>query len=396
MANTFEDQARDRFGKSSAFLNKAHTLMQDDLVARTVLADAVSAIKNSLQGYLLMKIGAAPPGTPTQHWQEVASSNRMPDLVNTCADAGLNVRDLARDIRRLNDERNYRTHDDPQRRIDAEQARRALDLARTVAQCVNAALRVGGGAVAAPRAALPVAGGSARTPLHNKMTAAPPSAVPAPSPGAAAAKPPMPAANGGAAATDDSPLAEDDEAPATTDDTGVYAAVGRTRRRGGRGQALTRGLLAAALVALGVVAGIGLSLPLAAGHAPSWLGFATQWYGTRPAGQSAPATATLTPSGGTLFSGALAIGAPACQAGKAAIALRNGGAASLQWAAAGAEAASGVAFALAPDAAPQAAASGTLAPGGAATLYATGPAGAAYRILVFGPGGVVPLVAPAC
>src|SRR5689334_5115506 len=103
-------------------------LLQDDLVARTVLADAVSAVKNALQGYLLVRVGRAPNDPQAHYWQEVAASNRMPDLINTCIDAGLDIRPLARDIRRLNDERNYRTHDDPQRRIDAEQARRALDL----------------------------------------------------------------------------------------------------------------------------------------------------------------------------------------------------------------------------------------------------------------------------
>ena len=48
MANTFEDQARERFGKATAFLSKAQTLLQDDLVARTVLADAGSAVKNAV------------------------------------------------------------------------------------------------------------------------------------------------------------------------------------------------------------------------------------------------------------------------------------------------------------------------------------------------------------
>lgn len=133
MANTFEDQAQERFTKSGAFLGKAQTLLQDDLIARTVLADAVSAIKNMLQGYLLIRISRAQPDTLTQQWQEVAASNRMPELIRACDDAGLNIRDLGRAIRQLNDQRNYRTHDDPQSRIQVEQARQALDLARTVA-----------------------------------------------------------------------------------------------------------------------------------------------------------------------------------------------------------------------------------------------------------------------
>lgn len=132
MANTFDEQAKERFMKSLAFMRKAEALLQDDLVYRAALADAVSAIKNMLQGYLLLRIAVTPESGITHHWQEVAASNRMPDLIQCCGEAGLNLRGLAVEIKQLNNERNYRTHDDPSRLIDPAQAERALELARTV------------------------------------------------------------------------------------------------------------------------------------------------------------------------------------------------------------------------------------------------------------------------
>src|SRR5262249_9353274 len=113
VANTFQEQAKDRFRRSEAFLRKAQALIQDDLIYRSALADAVSAIKNMLQGYLSLQIATSMPN-PRIDWQEIAASNRMPDLLRACSEAGLNLRGVERDIRRLNTERNQRTHDDPQ------------------------------------------------------------------------------------------------------------------------------------------------------------------------------------------------------------------------------------------------------------------------------------------
>ena len=150
MANTFREQAEDRFTRSLAFMSKADSLLQDDLVNRSALADAVSAIKNMMQGYLLLRVSQTPPSGITQRWQEVAAGNSMPDLLHCCGDAGLNLGSLAYEIKQLNRERNSRMHDDPIRRIDAQQAKKALDLARDVQKRIRAAVR--GEAVAEPPA----------------------------------------------------------------------------------------------------------------------------------------------------------------------------------------------------------------------------------------------------
>src|SRR5579884_755235 len=141
VANTFDEQAKERFRRSLAFMQKAHALLQDDLVYRSALADAVSAIKNMLQGYLLLRVSTMPASAVTQRWQEVAVTNRMPDLIQACIEAGLSLHGLERDIKRLNNERNYRTHDDPQRLVNPEQAAEAYELALTVQKRIKAAVQ---------------------------------------------------------------------------------------------------------------------------------------------------------------------------------------------------------------------------------------------------------------
>lgn len=141
MPNTYREQAEDRFTRSLAFMAKAESLLQDDLVNRSALADSVSAIKNMLQGYLLLRVSQIPPSGVTQRWQEVAAGNSMPDLIQCCADAGLSLAGLAFEIKQLNKERNQRMHDDPSRRVDGQQARKALELAHTVQKRIKAAVR---------------------------------------------------------------------------------------------------------------------------------------------------------------------------------------------------------------------------------------------------------------
>ena len=69
MPNFYEEQARQRFHRAKAFVDKAHGLMlQDDLVSRSALDDAISAIKNSLQGYLMYQIAQAPSGGGQRDW----------------------------------------------------------------------------------------------------------------------------------------------------------------------------------------------------------------------------------------------------------------------------------------------------------------------------------------
>jgi hypothetical protein len=415
VANTFEEQAQDRFQKSSAFLNKAQTLLQDDLVARTVLADAVSAIKNALQGYLLVKVGRSPSHPETHHLLEVAASNSMPDLINACIDTGLDIRPIARDIRRLNDERNRRTHDDPQRRIDPAQARSALDLARTVAQRVNASIKGAASPVAVPRV-VPEAAATGRVPLHNSRgpgyAAVAARAVPAasktvePEPEqtlAAAAQAPAPAQSMPGATSEKSVAAgvpalesgEDEETPAS-DDTGIFVAL--TPRADRRRAALGRGLVAAGLLAVGAAAGIGLAIPLAHGSTTGWLSFAQRWYASAPTYVTPTPTPlpVLMPSTVPQNTGNLTLAAPVCAAGRAILALQNTGRAPLPWAM-GVPMGKGTAtFAFTPAALGQSTALGTLAPQARTTVYVASAGTTPYRVVVLAPGGALQVVAPAC
>ena len=151
MAYTNEDRARERLQRARSFLEKAHALMlQDDLVYRSAPEDAVLAIKNNLQGYLLQRIVLMPPGSAPMPWQEAVAGNRMPELLRACSEAGLDLRGLDREIRKLNDERNSRTHDDPLRRVDTTQARQAVDLALLLHRRVQDGLKSFGARAAVP------------------------------------------------------------------------------------------------------------------------------------------------------------------------------------------------------------------------------------------------------
>lgn len=409
MANIFTDQAQERFKKSDAFFGKAQALLQDDLVARTVLADAVSAIKNMLQGYLLTRISAAAPDATRQQWQEIAASNRMPDLVRACADAGLNIRDLARDIYHLNDARNVRMHDDPHSRVDATQARQALQLARTVAQRVNNGIRRGPGAVPLPRAATSIASlASERAAAPAARASAAASSAPrtladgrasqehTAAPSAAAAEAPEAATAGadGRTSGEEVGATTSDDEPAAAD-SAEYPAYG-ARRGAWLARLARRAVGVAALVALGVALGVALAALIASGRAPQWLGFAQPWL-TRPHAAGRIATPDITTPSATsgFVAGALVATAPVCHAGRVAFALSNVGTSALPWAVA--SAGTPTAFALGPTAATQATLAGTLAPGASTTIYAhSATPGTPYSIMAFGPAGTVQLEASAC
>jgi hypothetical protein len=54
-----------------ALVDKAHGLMlQEDLLSRSALDDAISAIKNCLHGYLIDQITQAPSGGGQRDWPE--------------------------------------------------------------------------------------------------------------------------------------------------------------------------------------------------------------------------------------------------------------------------------------------------------------------------------------
>lgn len=424
MPNTFEEQAKDRFRKSQAFMQKATTLLQDDLVYRSALADAVSSIKNMLQGYLLLRVARTPESAVTQRWQEIAASNRMPDLIQACGEAGLDLRGLAVEIKRLNTERNYRTHDDPERLVDSDQAAHALDLAQTVQKRIRAANQgvsaTDATLAANVRAATP-ADAAHRAPPHQQpahTTVAPLSdastsplhdgATPKGS-AATAAVPVAPPAHSTSAAvvTDNASKEADDETtpgepqdddPLSPDDTAVSIQIVRTRRRR-VGRALLQTLIAALLVIAGVAAGAGLTLPVAMGHTPEWLSFATQFLpsGATPTPISTPVpTATPSPTTAPVTIGALTVRTAPCQAGSSTIMLQNTGSNPLRWAL-GAPDMPTATFSVGQSSAAAPTQFGALTAGASIAVSATVPPDSGtYRVVVVAPEGTVQLLLAAC
>lgn len=423
MPNTFEEQAKDRFHKSQAFMQKATTLLQDDLVYRSALADAVSSIKNMLQGYLLLRVARTPESAATQRWQEVAASNRMPDLLQACGEAGLDLRGLAVEIKRLNNERNYRTHDDPQRLVDPDQAAYALDLAQTVQKRIRVANQGTSETSITPTA----------TPLTNRRTATSPDTVrqappqqqtrdtlPAPVDGTTAnghaAQPTSPtspntpsAANALTHPGEGSPAGEDEVTPAVEshdddeallpDDTALSLPVVK-RRRGRIGRALVQTLVAALLVIAGVAAGAGLTLPIATGNTPEWLSFATQLLPADPTPTPAATpipTATPSPATAALTTvGALAVQPALCQAGITTLTLHNTGTTPLRWAL-GAPDTPTATFTVGKSAPATPTQFGTLAARASVAVMASAPANVGtYRVVVMTPEGAVQVLLAAC
>lgn len=431
MANTFREQAEERLLKSSAFMRKAETLLGDDVVYRSVLADAVSAIKNMLQGYLLLRISQTPPSAVTARWQETAATNRMPELIQACGEAGLNLSGVAVEIKRLNNQRNLIAHDDPHTRVDRKEADRAVELAHDVRDRIKSAVQgrpvpkslparaahaaqvaraaVSGQLRVAPtedddtftETVLTAAGGangrSAQAAEADRTEAMAPATVPKAATDTPAAA--IPAAHAAMSA-----IESEDEDGDDTHDSDEVPVVGETppRRRGGRiRRALLRALVAAVLLIVGAAAGAGIAIPAATGHAPAWLGFASGLFtpadaaGARPAA-TPTATAIPAPSGATTL-GALAISAPLCQAsGAVTLTLTNTGPTAMTWAAGSPDGAVTLALAGTPGAAGAAAQVGTLPPGGSATLTISGGRGGGYHIVITAPAGAVELLPPSC
>src|SRR6185312_13656 len=286
MANTFQDQANERFDKATAFLNSSRMLLRNDLIYVSALADAVSAIKNMVQGYLYTQIAQKPAGTAPQSWQEAAASNSMPDLLRAAAEAGLRLPNLLGPrINQLNRDRNSRTHDDPKRLIDYARAQEAITIAEEVRRTVRTALGVSTAPAKVPAAAAvaPVAP-SPLAPIATAPAAAPAIAAPA-------------------LASDELEERDDDISPATP----------------GWGRRLLRtlGRIAAVLLLLvvGLAAGVGIMIPVASGNAPSWLSFATRLLPTHTTVQTAASTATATPTAalsGPIILGTITVSPPVC------------------------------------------------------------------------------------
>ncbi|MFI5271401.1 MAG: hypothetical protein ACHQ4H_00015 [Ktedonobacterales bacterium] len=426
MPNTFEQQARERLTRSLAFMDKAQALLQDDLLYRSALADAVSAIKNMLQGYLLLRIAATPASGITQQWQEVANTNRMPELLAACADAGLDLRGLAAEVKRLNSERNYRTHEDPARLVGAEHADHALRVAHDVqrrirdvmqgkpaahgsavaravdgARAVTGQLRLGGpagaagttktrspdeafgntAAFAARAESSPAAGAPATARPSGKLAAgAAPHAGPAGASLAAVA-----------AASRDAIAALDDADADDSGDTGERSVLPPPRRRGRVRRMLLRSALAAVLLLVGMATGIGIAVPVASGHAPTWLAFATRLVSS----PTPVAAATPTSPATSANLNDLTVTDPSCRAGALTLTLTNTTSQTLAYSAGSADPAA--TLALAPGTPGAAAVFGTLSAGASATLYVAGVvAGTPAHLVITAPGGSTQMLISAC
>ncbi len=418
MAYSNEERARERLQRARSFLEKAHALMlQDDLVYRSALEDAVSAIKNNLQGYLLQRIVMLPPGNAPIPWQEAVAGARMPELLRACGEAGLDLRGLDREIRRLNDDRNSRTHDDPLRRVDTTHARQAVDLALLLHRRVQEALRASGarspvpsvnlatrlpepelarvglGRVAPPPARAAIGAGPSLAARSNGSLATGATATQASAHGAA----PTLAKTGDGKTGDaraEEPASADRHAAADDDasdeeDTAERVAVASAVRRRWIQRFVVRGGGMAALVAIGVAAGVLLTL-VASGRDLRAIGVGR-------AAASPTATADALPANTFFAAGALLVGVPTCQAGHVMTPLRNTGATPIQFAA-GSPDNPGATFTTGQGAPPAQTLFGAVAPSSAATLtIATSPGGPTrYHIVVTAPGGSVELAAPAC
>lgn len=366
MANTFQDQANDRFDKATAFLNSSRMLLRNDLIYVSALADAVSAIKNMVQGYLYTQIAQKPAGTAPQSWQEAAASNSMPDLLRAAAEAGLRLPNLLGPrINQLNRDRNSRTHDDPKRLIDYARAQEAIGIAEEVRRTVRAAL----GMSTAPTK-VPAVAAVAPTP-----SSAPVATTTAPATAPAASTP--------ALASDELEERDDDVSPATP-------GWGRRFLR-------TLGRIAAVLLLLivGLAAGVGIMIPVASGNAPSWLSFATRLLPT-PTGavQTAPSVPTATTAAapsGPIILGTITVSPPVCGAGGASFQMHNVGTAPAQWAI-GSPGAIEPMFALTAGGTPQVTLFGSLASTSEVTVYV----GGRTPVVLTTDGGAVQLALPTC
>lgn len=372
MANTFQDQANERFDKAAAFLSSSRMMLHNDLIYVSALADAVSAIKNLLQGYLYSQIALKPAGTVPQSWQEAALGNSMPDLVRACADAGLRLpNQLGFQINQLNRERNQRTHDDPKRLINYARAQEAIQVAEDVRQRVRAAM--GLSAAPAKSAPAPVAAG-AGAPASAAVATPVPASVPA------GVSPALASADG----SDDLDKPDDEMPPAE-------------RNRGARGRRFLRALgrVAAVLLLLlaGLAAGIGLMIPVANGNAPSWLGFATRLL---------PSTATGTPTAtpkpiatiganGPVILGAVTVSAPVCRGGSPSFTLHNTGTTAVQWSV-GSPGSTAALFTIGLNDPPQPTLFGNLESINSVTIYV----GKSRPVVVTTTDGAVQLSLPAC
>src|SRR5262249_36483596 len=80
----------------------------------------------------MYQIAQAPSGGGQRDLPGGAAGNRMPDPIRACPQAGLPLNGLDGEIKKLNNERNFRTHHHPLRAGDTVQARQAVEVALMV------------------------------------------------------------------------------------------------------------------------------------------------------------------------------------------------------------------------------------------------------------------------
>jgi hypothetical protein len=341
MPDLFVERRDEHLRKTDAFLDEARNLFRDDLLYRSALADAVSAIKHCLQAYLWYRIGAVPAGDQRQRWQEVALEGSMPALLRACTEAGMRLGDAERAVRDLNDARNRRLHDLPQTPIAHAQAASAVQHALTIRDRVKEEIsgRSVGAVVRVPAAA---AAGTATARVTGRPAE---TAAPTKVPAAAALAAPL--------------------APATS----APAEPPALQRRPPSRRWLVAAIATLALV-LGAGVGSAFTYPIASGAVPGWLGRRAA------SAHTERATATKTPqNSGPVSAGDLSLMASACGVTPATVTIRNLGAAALGWMS-GSPDATSPGFATADDQTPHPTLSGRLDPGASVTLTVTGLQGA--------------------
>jgi hypothetical protein len=377
MPDLFEQRRDEHLKKSQAFLQEANNLFRDDLLYRSALADAVSAIKHSLQAYLWMRVGAVAAGEQRQRWQEVALDGSMPPLLRAAGEAGLPLGDSDRVIRELNDLRNQRTHDSPRSPITPEQAARAVQIARAIRDRVVVALP---GQV--PAVATRVGARSAADPVHiapgqrQPAGAAAVTATTAPAPvGIAAGKSGPPTASVSTSET------EADEEAAAGDGENASGESPVLRQRGRGWRRFLWPLATAAALIIGVAAGAAVTYPVAGGHSPAWLPFAADLMPAAPTATAQP-TATVVPPG-PFFAGALVVTPSGCGATPTTVTLHNTGASAAGWAMGSPDAPSATFALLTTGGASHPTLAGRLAPGASITLTVSElPAGGAHMVVI--------------
>ncbi|HEX6542979.1 MAG TPA: hypothetical protein VF040_14570 [Ktedonobacterales bacterium] len=341
MADTFEADARAKFKIAEDFLDNSRMILDNDTFFVAALADAVSATKNVLQAYLFTQMARKPEGTVPQSWREAADGNSTPDILIACKAAGLSLPgELEERLMKANSARNRRTHDRPKRLIYHTRAREALQVAEQVRRLVFDTVGVAPDlAESAPAIA------AASTPDTAASVAA------------EAAAPAIP----GVDILDDH-------------DEGIPPAASRSSARI-RQLRRVLGRVAAVLLVLlvGMAAGVGVTIPIASGNAPSWLDFAVGLVPARSTVVSAPtaiptATAPTAPNA-PINLGMITASATGCAAGEASFQLHNAGAAPVRWTV-GSPGATAPAFSLTAGGTPKMTLFGTLASNSTVTIYA--------------------------